>query len=242
MDSTDWLTNSTVTDLRRKPCRSCSGPVRFGWDEGQLDLPAEAGRLARKTERRHISERDALVDVQDALDELYRVVEDPGGPVSAPEDFLKYIEVLWSRPVPAGGGLGQDPPGAGADRADRGDGRRPRAVRIPGHRPRPGEAVDRAIWGGPREDRRSAATPVRPHLTGSRRSPTTCGNDRAQGGDAGVGRRVRPDRTVSASWTSTRAPMGPGPPGRPWPRGPRRVRCSRTAPATAVSLSGLKTL
>jgi hypothetical protein len=33
-------------------------------------------RLARKTERRHTFERDALMDVQDALDELCRVVED----------------------------------------------------------------------------------------------------------------------------------------------------------------------
>jgi hypothetical protein len=50
-------------------------------------------RQAKETERRHIFERDALVDVQDALDELYRVVEDLVLSRFPPESDVQYVDV-----------------------------------------------------------------------------------------------------------------------------------------------------
>jgi hypothetical protein len=94
MDQIDWLTNLTVTDFEEKALL-----VLFGagatWLGTKVNSTSQQKRerLARETERRHIFERDALVDVQDALDELYRVVEDLVLSRFPPEDPPKYIEV-----------------------------------------------------------------------------------------------------------------------------------------------------
>ena len=52
--------------------------VGAGWLGTRINSTSQQKRerQAKETERRHIFERDALVDVQDALDELYRVVDD----------------------------------------------------------------------------------------------------------------------------------------------------------------------
>jgi hypothetical protein len=94
MDLTDWLTNLTVTDFEEKalPVLLGAGATWLGTKVNSTS-PQKRERLARKTERRHIFERDALVDVQDALDELYRVVEDLVLSWFPPEDPPKYIEV-----------------------------------------------------------------------------------------------------------------------------------------------------
>jgi hypothetical protein len=56
-------------------------------------------RQAKETERRHIFERDALVDVQDALDELYRVVEDLVLSRFPSESDVQYVDVPVEPPV-----------------------------------------------------------------------------------------------------------------------------------------------
>jgi len=56
-------------------------------------------------------------------------------------------------------------------------------------------------------------------------------------------RGPRPDRTASAPWTADSSTDGSGAArSAVTTRTPARQGCSRTAPATAVSLSGLKTL
>ena len=94
MDLTDWLANLTVTDFEEKalPVLLGAGATWLGTKVNSTS-PQKRERLARKTERRHIFERDALVDVQDALDELYRVVEDLVLSRFPPESDVQYVDV-----------------------------------------------------------------------------------------------------------------------------------------------------
>src|SRR5829696_4314755 len=92
----DWLTNLTVTDFEEKALLVVLG-AGAAWLGTRVNSTSQQKRerQARETERRHIFERDSLVDVQDALDELYRVVTDLVLERFPPEDppRPKYIEV-----------------------------------------------------------------------------------------------------------------------------------------------------
>jgi hypothetical protein len=77
MDLVDWL-----SDLKVTPFQAQMAAVALGGGIALLGArinsvsQARRERQAKEAERRHIFERDALVAVQDALDQLYRVVED----------------------------------------------------------------------------------------------------------------------------------------------------------------------
>ena len=73
----DWLTNLTVTDFEEKTLLVVLG-ASATWLGTRVNSTSQQKRerQAKETERRHIFERDSLVAVQDALDELYRVVTD----------------------------------------------------------------------------------------------------------------------------------------------------------------------
>src|SRR4029453_1976818 len=107
--------------------------------------------------------------------------------------------------------------------------------------PPPGRAM--AAWDRPGD----GTVPTGAALTTTtRRTPVAASPGRrpsCPGGDAGVGRGVRPDRTASAPWTADSSTDESGAARLAvTTRTPARQGCSRTAPATAVSLSGLKTL
>lgn len=110
MDLTDWLTNLTVTDFEEKALLVLLG-AGATWLGTKVNSTSQQKRerLARETERRHIFERDALVDVQDALDELYRVVEDLVLSRFPPGDPPGTSKCRWSRPSTGGRRPGSRP-------------------------------------------------------------------------------------------------------------------------------------
>ena len=113
MDLTDWLTNLTVTDFEEKalPVLLGAGATWLGTKVNSTSCRSGSGWPGRPSAG--IFERDALVDVQDALDELYRVVEDLVLSWFPPEDPPSTSKCRWSRPSTGGRRPGSRPSRSG---------------------------------------------------------------------------------------------------------------------------------
>src|SRR5688572_12889390 len=100
MDAVDWLSNLTVTPFQEKVILVLVTAVAT-WAVTRVNSRSqqERERKAKEAEARKVFERDALVDVQDALNELYQVVEDLVLARFPPEDAPKYIDVPVEPPT-----------------------------------------------------------------------------------------------------------------------------------------------
>jgi hypothetical protein len=94
MDVVDWLGNLTVTQFQEKVILVLVTAVAT-WAVTRVNSRSqqERERKAKEAEARKVFERDALVAVQDVLDDLYRVVEDLVLERFPPNSDVQYLDV-----------------------------------------------------------------------------------------------------------------------------------------------------
>jgi hypothetical protein len=94
MDAVDWLSNLTVTEFQEKVILVLVTAVAT-WAVTRVNSRSQQQRerKAKEAEARKVFERDALVAVQDALDDLYRVVEDLVLERFPPDSDVQYLDV-----------------------------------------------------------------------------------------------------------------------------------------------------
>lgn len=94
MDVVDWLSNLTVTPFQEKMAVAlvAGGLALLGARINSVSQQKRE-RRAKEAEARKVFERDALVAVQDALDDLYRVVEDLVLERFPPDSDAQYLDV-----------------------------------------------------------------------------------------------------------------------------------------------------
>jgi hypothetical protein len=94
MDVVDWLGNLTVTQFQEKVILVLVTAVAT-WAVTRVNSRSqqERERKAKEAEARKVFERDALVAVQDVLDDLYRVVEDLVLERFPPDSDVQYLDV-----------------------------------------------------------------------------------------------------------------------------------------------------